>query len=337
MDVDLNEDLLPEGCLENVLCQESLKWVFVGGKGGGGKTTVSCSMAIQFSLVRETVLLLSVDPAHNISDAFGQCFTKTPTKVEGFENLFAMEVDTDNDENQSLFEPEDGSKTVQLGNNIVKIISSLFPGIDDTMRYAKIIKLIKTMDFSVIVIDTASTGHTLRLLSFPSMMEKALGNILELKSTIGRYLSQIPMFFEPGFYLEDIVQKIVELLDYIKTFNQQLKNHEKTTFICVCIAEFLSLYETERLFQELNKNEIDCHNIVVNQLYSNNGESDPNCKKCSSRKELQLTYLEQIKDLYLNCHVTKLPLLEKEVRGVSDLKEFANYLKHPNYVNPKSE
>lgn len=93
------------------------------------------------------------------------------------------------------------------------------------LLYLCVFRLIKTMDFSVIVIDTASTGHTLRLLSFPSMMEKALGNILELKSTIGRYLSQIPMFFEPGFYLEDIVQKIVELLDYIKTFNQQLKNH----------------------------------------------------------------------------------------------------------------
>jgi len=81
------------------------------------------------------------------------------------------------------------------------------------------------MDFSVIVIDTASSGHTLRLLSFPSTMEKALGKILELKNTIGSYLSRIPMFFGPGISLEDIAQKIEELLDYIKSFNQQLKNH----------------------------------------------------------------------------------------------------------------
>jgi arsenite/tail-anchored protein-transporting ATPase len=137
--------------------------------------------------VRPNVLVVSTDPAHNLSDAFGQKFGREPVKVNGFDNLFCMEVDSSGDQEWEALEAAQAAQGVASDGlesgvgSIMKDLMTSVPGIDEAMAFAELMKMVQEMNYSTIVFDTAPTGHTLRLLSFPKTMESAIGKLLELK------------------------------------------------------------------------------------------------------------------------------------------------------------
>jgi len=297
---------------------------------------------------------VSTDPAHNLSDAFCQKIGREPTPINGFDNLSAMEIDANDDMEsiqRDMAEVTGGEEDTSGMSNLMAELTSSIPGIDEAMSFSELMKQVQNMDYDVVVFDTAPTGHTLRLLSFPTILEKALGKLMELKDRFGGMIGQASALMgggSPAAMQEAIVGRLEETRAVINRVNDTFQNPEQTTFVCVCIPEFLSIYETERLVQELTKFGIDSHNIVVNQVLfpekdaeeldewlKENKSSLPKeakemCSKLMARKRMQDKYIGQCFDLYgEDFHVVLMPLLDHEVRGSDKLKEFSELLTNP--------
>jgi len=353
---EIDEIDLPDPSLLNLIDQQSLQWVFVGGKGGVGKTTTSCCLGIQFAKARNKVLIISTDPAHNLSDAFSQKIGREPTPILGIPNLSAMEIDAKDDMEKMQKSLEDATGTSEVDDadspisSLMSELTTSIPGIDEAMSFSELMKQVQNLDYDVVVFDTAPTGHTLRLLSFPTILDKALGKMMELKDRFGGLIGQAAglMGATPGNVQEMLIGRLEETRAIIKKVNQNFQDPELTTFVCVCIPEFLSIYETERLVQELSKFGIDSHNIVINQVlfpekdaeelgewFDQNKNSLPKeareiCSKMMARKRMQDKYIGQCFDLYGDdFHVVLMPLLDYEVRGVEKLKGFSESLINP--------
>ena len=278
------------------------------------------------------------------SDAFGQKFGRTPTQVNGFPNLFCLEIDptADSDEAPEGLEGSSSAGVLPTGammSKFMKEFGNVIPGIDELVSFSELMRHVQRLEYDVTVFDTAPTGHTLRLLSLPGMMDKALTKILSMRSTFGPLLSSAQMMMggeaASGLPSESsIVQQLESLKGVIDAVQARIHEPAETTFVCVCIPEFLSLYETERLVQELSKFDIDTHNIVVNQVLfeaeqdkGSERSSTASCSRCASRSVMQAKYLEQISDLYAeDFHVVRTPLLNEEVRGGPKLKAFGSFL-----------
>ncbi|SCU82011.1 LADA_0C02454g1_1 [Lachancea dasiensis] len=328
-------DLTVEANLHDLITSTTHKWVFVGGKGGVGKTTSSCSIAIQMALSQPTkqFLLISTDPAHNLSDAFGEKFGKDARKVTGMDNLSCMEIDPSaalkdmNDMAVAQNGSGDGLGDLLQGGALADITGSI-PGIDEALSFMEVMKHIKKQEegegekYDTVIFDTAPTGHTLRFLQLPQTLSQLLEKFGEIAGRFGPMLNS----FTGGAQNMDIMGKLNELKSNVEKIKQQFTDPDLTTFVCVCISEFLSLYETERLIQELVSYDMDVNSIIVNQLLFADDDPEVQSRRSIARWKMQKKYLDQIDELYEDFHVVKMPLCAGEIRGLKNLKMFSKFL-----------
>jgi arsenite-transporting ATPase len=304
------------------LREDALKLILFGGKGGVGKTTCSSSTGLYLMKDFKT-LLISTDPAHSLSDILGQKIGDEIREVKNIENLSALEINAEKALYKFKMEYENEIKNILNTStyldqdDIDSVFSLSIPGMDEIMGFKTIVDLIEEAKFDKYIIDSAPTGHALRLLSVPELLDDWIKVMAKMR---WKYRYMVETF--TGRYKNDESDNfLIDMKKTVKKIESLLRDNKKCEFITVTIPEYMAILETERLMESLSK-----YGIKVNQLVINNVLESIDCDFCRERRKEQEKYINFIRKKFSNLKTTIVPLQPREVKGIDDLNNFNNLL-----------
>ena len=297
--------------------------ILFGGKGGVGKTSLAASAAVYCAIQGKKTLITSSDPAHSLADVFEQeqLSSGKVEPVAGISNLYALE--TNPKEVLNIYQhylDEYPEYKILLGDNFES-----FPGSNEGFGLLNMIRIYRYEDYDRVIVDTAPTGHTLRLLSFPEFMKTSMGRLIKIRHALGSMVGKLASFFRRKKKTETSEeQDPVQLLERIKQWAveaQEWLTKAETHFIVVMIPELLSIYETERLIGELNYYNIQVGGLLVNKLFP----LQTDCDFCRAKRNSQEQSLQIIHQKFAQFHPKDVPFLKTEVHGLDTLKALTDF------------
>ena len=304
------------------LKEDGRKLILFGGKGGVGKTT--CASCTGFYLAEHfKTIIVSTDPAHSLSDNLSQRIGDEIKEVKGIKRLWALEVSAEKalskfkekykEEINRIFD----TSTYLDQDDIDSIFALPIPGIDEVMGFKTIVDLIDEANFDKYIVDTAPTGHALRLLTLPTLLDDWIKVLAKMR---WKYRYMVETF--GGQYRPDEGDDfLVEMKKTVKRIEGVLRDSKACEFIAVTIPEEMAILETERLVKDLNT-----YGIKVRQLVVNNTMELRKCKFCKERKNEQDKYISRIRKKFRTLTITTVPLQPKEIKGIDSLNNFKQFL-----------
>ena len=325
-----------------------------GGKGGVGKTTTSAATAVWLADAGLRVLLVSSDPAHSTSDSLDVELDSTPTPVEGVPGLFGLEMDPEskissvlpkmgemmNGMNGSgglgglgglsmMLEPN-AKEEMDAMRDEVKASDMVIPGLDEALAFDELLRHVEDPTWDVIVFDTAPTGHTLRFLSLPELIESWSDKIIRMMRVSGGLRSMLFGRKESDAMKEELERFRRRVLHVRRV----LSNESITSFTLVTIPERMGINETLRAHASLTEYKLPVPNCLVNRLTP---EFDH--PFLAHRRAAELERVEELRTEMPEVNIATMELLDDEVVGIEALREvgirlYGEVKTHPSDLGP---
>jgi len=276
------------------LPRSETKAIFFTGKGGVGKTTISCIAALYISEKGYKTLLVTTDPAAHIGEVLDVKVGSEPVKIT--KNLSAVMVDQEEAFRQYKERTLNEAKGEYSEGMLMAMEEELnSPCTEEMAAFDRFIQFIEGRDYDAVVFDTAPTGHTLRLLDLPF-----------------DYAKQVEMMV--GHAESSDIKESAE--NRFKTIINTLRDKKHTVFSIVLYPESTPILESYRAMLDLKDAGIETQLVIANMVLP-----EEVCKNdfFRNRRKMQIRYLKEIMDRF-NLPMLQFPMLQEEIKGLGQLK-----------------
>jgi len=277
--------------------------IFFTGKGGVGKTSVSCATAVWLAEQGYNTLLVTTDPASHLSQVLEQEVYPEITQVKGVSRLSAVRIDQKK-EHIEYTERMLADAKKKYSRDVVEIMKEQLnsPCAEELAAFNRFMDLMRLDGYDATIFDTAPTGHTLRLLMLPVNWSKQLE--LSAVSTTQLDISTV-----------EVKEKYKQVLDL-------MKNADRTTLAFVTYPEYTPIIEAHRAARELGSVGLKTSLVVANYILPEEHCMNDYFKK---RKEMQDKYMQLLREKF-QVPILTMPLLEGELNGLEMLRRASGML-----------
>jgi arsenite-transporting ATPase len=290
-----------------------MRIILYTGKGGVGKTTLSAATAAYLSSLGKKVLVVSVDPAHSLSDVLEVEVGPEPKAIA--ENFFAQEIDVYFSVEKYWGKLQEYLRSLLKWQGVEEVLAeemSILPGMEEVSAFLWINSHVEEGRYDVIIVDSAPTGETLRFLSLPDAASWWITKVLPLQRKLMKFIrpvakvaTDMPLPEEETYdALEDLFRQVYNLY-YL------LQNPKISSVRIVTNPEKMVLRETEKAYTYLHLFGFPVDAILVNRV----------AEKENFLASIQQKYLEEIYQNFYPTSIFEVPYLKEEVLGLEKLKE----------------
>ena len=290
---------------------EETEFVFFSGKGGVGKSTVSCATATWLADSDYETLLVTTDPAPNLSDIFEQDIGHEVTEIDDIDNLSAIEIDPDTAAEEYRQETIEPMRQLLDDDQIETVEEQLnSPCVEEIAAFDNFVEFMDSPEYDVVIFDTAPTGHTIRLMELPSDWNAELEK--GGSTCIG-----------PAASMEDKKDQYERAID-------TLQDEQRTTFAFVGKPEDSSLEEIERSASDLGDLGIESQFLVINGYLPESVCEDPFFE---GKREDEQAVIERAQTEFDTDAMATYPLQPGEIAGLELLSDVGGVIYDGNEAN----